>query len=190
MSEIKYVVMAQILKYENRPFKASQIAHETGLTRSHVNYYLDKLRDEGAILKQGPLFILEDKARLINSLAVPTFTTKTPVKPTLLFPDNKTDSLKTFIKIILQARALDLEFAVDVRKALIEEIDATILMFKTARKNLSEGSIGTHSARRAIEESIDEWTGEYTDLLDLFGMSRKKLRQDLAVELSKMFSEF
>jgi hypothetical protein len=181
MSDAKSLIIAEVLLQERKPFRMSAIVKGTGLRSSHVDYHLKRLVDTGSIEKQGPVYLIVNTEQLIDSLInsrvvegpAPQYLNKFPFK-----------SLeKLHLPAIRLGRAIGLPESLEIRTALVEDIDNSIKALKEVRKRLTNDHLDSNSARKRLKEKgkQKQLEKDYLEIGELlkFSLDKDKIVNDI-----------
>lgn len=67
-TEGKLLVIGEILRFENKPFKAAHLTSITGLARQVVHYHLRQFAEKEYIVKHDKFYVIHDKEGLYDEL--------------------------------------------------------------------------------------------------------------------------
>lgn len=165
MASGKTIVIGAVLSH-NGTFRANEITEETGLSRGLVFKHLNKLAETGLLEKSGPIYIVVDKARLLNALIETTDSVdgKRMSYVPMLIHNNSVDLFRRLATNVLRARALDLPDSIDMKVALIQVLDEIVMSMRNEKKWITNSSITPKSAANKIfKEDID--MGELWDAM-------------------------
>lgn len=150
--ETKSMILAELLKQE-KPFKASDIARKTGLTRTLIYNYLNKFIDLGAIEKNGLWYDVYDRDLLIDQVTSLSEDPRTrKAEPTRIL--DKPMGINLCAQIIVALRHKKHPVANSYKRGYLEEIDATIKELKNLRKYVNAS---TNKNLESLKDKEKAW---------------------------------
>jgi biotin operon repressor len=136
----------------DRRFRAGYIADEFGMSNQSVLYHLNQLADKGILLKVDRWYQLVDTPALIDLMLAKQLSNKNLNRgyDTRIWSGAK--SIKEFVNLITNARALKLIDSVEARQYMLDQIDETIAQLKRERRYLVDKEFSPGTVRKYVHQ--------------------------------------
>ena len=151
--ETKALIIHEILKRKDAPFKARQIYDEIGVSAQNVSNHLSRMVDKGVLMKQGTFFVVPSQERLVDELAAAHERVSIEKASDTKLTRNLED-VQNWVDQVVRARVLGKPNATELYLALNSEIDDTLAEFKKLKKWLNKKSYTLSRAEKGYDETI------------------------------------
>lgn len=136
MADGKMQILAWLMKYGDRTFRARNVVEGTGLSRQLVHNHLVKFVESGLLQKEENFYIVLDKETLVDAMVSSADSSRRDSNrsyPTVLFGEVSTRKMQQCSKEITQAVAMGLPDSKELKNAYLQDLDNTIRSLKAER---------------------------------------------------------
>jgi len=151
----KALVLSEVAKQGNNPFKAKVITQATGLDRRLVSYHLTKFTERGWLEHVGQYYTIIRLSHIVDELTSSYEKESGNKAPTRkgLVSQATANGLNELTRAVVYARVLNVEMSRDMQGHMNERIDETITFFRNLKKYLNNSRPSDRTAARYFLEN-------------------------------------
>lgn len=160
----KTSVVAAILK-QHKPFRVATITEITGMDRQLTYYHVNKLLEQGKLLREGQSYSVVDRDTLLDDLVD---VVETPgmrkMEPAGLFSQDSVETLNALVQGMVYAKVLKLTDSINMAVHMNRIIDESVTELKVLKRYLNNAQPGK---RLAIPYFVRDGVFRHLDLWDV-----------------------
>lgn len=185
MIESKTIILSCLIKLSMgedtnaKPFRASHVYQQTGLSRSLIAHHLNVLTEKGILRKDGFYYTIVDMAKLWDAIKDSSGNKINGLLEREYGFLKSKDSMNKAVERLVLARTGKLSGHQELTEQYNKELDETLDALKGLKRYLNSKSMLQDKARRLIEQDWDEFWKNLGQSFQAAGYNESKIRMEV-----------